>query len=98
MEGKFYAHYKGKHYYVLGLSTHTETVEEMVHYISLYSTDEFGICKVWCRPLRMWNKQVQISGNCPEQLPRSVPRFAEIQPTSYEIYLVREFLGRRSAH
>lgn len=33
--GKYFQHYKGKFYYVLNISTHTETNEILVNYIIL---------------------------------------------------------------
>lgn len=46
-----YKHYKGGIYKVIGMATHTETLESMVVY-----TDDKG--KVWVRPASMWNEVV----------------------------------------
>lgn len=66
-----YEHYKGKHYFVVGLARHTETEETMVVYRSLYDTDwaHFVV-----RPLAMFNEFVK-SPNLPSRL---VPRFHRI--------------------
>lgn len=59
-----YKHYKGKFYRVMGVARHTETLEEVVVYQSLYG--DFGI---WVRPLRMFLEEVEWEGQV-------VPRFA----------------------
>ena len=52
-----YKHYKGKEYRVLGIATHSETLEKMVVYQALYGT--YGI---WVRPINMWNEIVEVNG------------------------------------
>lgn len=52
-----YKHYKGKEYRVLGIATHSETLEKMVVYQALYGT--YGI---WVRPINMWNEVVEVNG------------------------------------
>ena len=49
-----YRHFKGKEYEVLGLASHSETMEPMVVYLALYG--ERGL---WVRPAAMWNETVQ---------------------------------------
>ena len=44
-----YRHFKGGEYEVLGMATHSETLEPMVVYRALYG--EHG---VWVRPASMW--------------------------------------------
>ncbi len=44
-----YKHYKGNIYEVVGISTHSETLEQMVVYKALY-----GDKKLWVRPATMW--------------------------------------------
>lgn len=61
-----YRHYKGKDYEVLGVATHSETMEPMVVYRALYG--EFGL---WVRPASMWNELVEVDG-------KTVPRFAPL--------------------
>ena len=53
-----YKHYKGNEYRVLGIATHSETLEKMVVYQALYGT--YGI---WVRPINMWNELVEVDGN-----------------------------------
>ena len=49
-----YRHFKGKEYEVLGIASHSETLEPMVVYRALY--DEGGL---WVRPAAMWNEIVE---------------------------------------
>ena len=48
-----YRHFKGKEYLVIGIASHSETLEPMVVYKALYG--EQGL---WVRPAHMWNEQV----------------------------------------
>lgn len=48
-----YRHFKGKEYRVIGIASHSETLEPMVVYQALYG--EQGL---WVRPASMWNEQV----------------------------------------
>ena len=52
-----YRHYKGNLYEVVGLATHSETLEDMVIYRPLY-----GEGKTWVRPLSMWDELVDVAG------------------------------------
>lgn len=52
-----YRHYKGKEYRVIGMATHSETLEPMVVYQALYG--EMG---VWVRPAWMWSETVEVNG------------------------------------
>ena len=52
-----YRHFKGKEYEVLGVASHSETLEPMVVYRALYG--EGGL---WVRPLSMWNENVDREG------------------------------------
>jgi hypothetical protein len=56
---KFFQHRNGNYYYVLHLSTHTETGQKLVNYMSLYSTESLPFGTVWSRPLTMWNEIVE---------------------------------------
>ncbi len=60
-----YEHYKGKKYFVLGLSRDTETEELFVVYRPLYETDWPHL---WHRSAAMFCENVNINGN-------TVPRF-----------------------
>ena len=48
-----YRHFKGNEYRVVGIASHSETMEPMVVYQALYG--EQGL---WVRPANMWNEQV----------------------------------------
>ena len=52
-----YRHFKGKEYEVLGLASHSETLETYVVYRALYG--EKGL---WIRPASMWNETVERDG------------------------------------
>ena len=45
-----YRHFKGNRYEVIGMANHSETMEPMVVYRTLYG--ERGL---WVRPAAMWN-------------------------------------------
>ncbi|MCI2057405.1 MAG: DUF1653 domain-containing protein [Oscillibacter sp.] len=53
----YYRHFKGNKYEVLGMATHSETMEPMVIYRALYG--EHG---VWVRPASMWNEEIERDG------------------------------------
>jgi hypothetical protein len=59
-----YRHYKGKEYRVFCVSRHSETMQSMVVYQTLY-----GDMSWWVRPLDMFTELVEIDGE-------RVPRFA----------------------
>lgn len=54
-----YRHFKGNEYEVIGIGTHSETLEAMVIYKALYGNGE-----IWLRPLSMWNDTVENNGKC----------------------------------
>lgn len=60
-----YKHYKGNFYKVINVVTHSETLEKMVLYETLY---ENPVSKFWVRPLKMFMENVTIDG-------KEVPRF-----------------------
>lgn len=62
LEGKRYKHYKGKHYKVLSIARHSETLEEMVVYQAEYDSDDFGRGAIWVRPKNMFEEKVHIQG------------------------------------
>lgn len=49
-----YRHYKGREDEVLGMATHSETLEPMVVYRALY-----GDGAVWVRPAAMWYDPIE---------------------------------------
>lgn len=63
-----YRHFKGKEYAVLGIATHSETLEPMVIYQALY-----GNGKIWVRPANIWAETVNKDGYCG-------PRFQYVGP------------------
>ena len=52
-----YRHFKGNLYEVIGIASHSETLEPMVVYRALYG--EKGL---WVRPAAMWNELVDKNG------------------------------------
>lgn len=52
-----YRHYKGNMYEVLGIATHSETLEPVVVYKALY-----GENRLWVRPASMWNDEIDLNG------------------------------------
>jgi len=52
-----YRHFKGNAYEVLGIASHSETMEPMVVYRALYG--EGGL---WVRPAAMWTEWVDREG------------------------------------
>ena len=61
-----YRHFKGNLYELVGLATHSETLEPMVVYRLLY-----GGRALWVRPAAMWTERVERDGY-------SGPRFAYV--------------------
>lgn len=49
-----YRHFKGKEYRVIGVASHSETMEPMVVYKALY-----GDGGLWVRPASMWDEWVE---------------------------------------
>ena len=58
-----YRHFKGGEYELIGIASHSETLEPMVVYRALYG--EGGL---WVRPAAMWNETVTRDG-------KTFPRF-----------------------
>jgi len=58
-----YKHYKGNDYQVIGIATHSETLEPLVVYQKLY--DDYSM---WVRPIEMFMENVELNGE-------TVPRF-----------------------
>jgi hypothetical protein len=71
IEPGLYQHYKGNLYEVIGLAYHSETLEEMIVYKALYTT-QFGENSLWVRPAKMFVEDVMLEG-------KSVKRFAKIE-------------------
>ena len=66
--GGTYQHYKGKKYKVHAIVRHSETLEELVLYETLYEND---LGKLWVRPKQMFLENVTIDG-------KTMPRFQRI--------------------
>lgn len=63
--GGLYKHYKGNKYKVHGIVKHSESLEELVLYETLYE-NELG--KMWVRPKEMFLECIELNG-------AFVPRF-----------------------
>lgn len=59
MKQGLYEHYKGKHYQVIGICRHSETLEDMVVYRALY-----GDGSLWVRPKHMFEEEIVYEGLC----------------------------------
>ncbi len=57
-----YRHYKGKEYEVIGVATHSETLEELVVYKALYNIEGKGKDSLWIRPKGMFEEEVVVDG------------------------------------
>lgn len=68
MKTRLYRHYKNKTYKFLGLVRHSETLEEMALYETLYQND---LGQTWVRPKDMFFGQIEING-------RDTTRFAQV--------------------
>lgn len=72
---RFYRHYKNKPYKLIGTVRHSETLEELALYESLYD-NKLG--KLWVRPKEMFFEDINLDG-------KVLPRFEKIHFT----YLVQ---------
>ncbi len=63
-----YRHFKGGEYELIGIASHSETLEPMVIYRALY-----GQGGLWVRPAAMWNETVDRPGY-------HGPRFQYMEP------------------
>lgn len=52
-----YRHFKGKEYELIGIASHSETLEPMVVYRALY-----GDGGLWVRPASMWTETIDRDG------------------------------------
>ncbi len=66
-----YRHYKNKLYRVHFVAKHSETLEDLVIYETLYDNDT---SRYWARPLAMFTEMVEVDG-------RMVPRFEYVGET-----------------
>ena len=63
-----YRHYKNKEHEVIGVAKHSETLENLVVYRTLYENETSNL---WVRPLEMFVGMVDVGG-------KEVPRFEYI--------------------
>jgi hypothetical protein len=59
MELGLYKHYKGNLYEVIGIASHSETLEEFVVYKATYQEEGENL---WVRPLSMFLETIVIDG------------------------------------
>lgn len=57
-----YRHYKWQEYEVIGSAKHSETLEDLVVYRALYTSDEFPEGQIRVRPKEMFLGNVTIDG------------------------------------
>lgn len=57
--GQIYQHYKGNKYKIIALAKHSETLDDMVIYETLYDNP---LSKVWARPRHMFQEMIEIDG------------------------------------
>lgn len=63
-----YRHYKGNHYQVIGIASHSETHEPLALYQKLYG--DYGL---WVSPLAMFMETITLDG-------KTQPRFEYLGP------------------
>jgi hypothetical protein len=74
IQNGIYRHYKGKKYLVLGVAKHSETLEDLVVYITLYENESGPL---WVRPLKMFLETVEVNG-------KRMPRFEKLSSENPE--------------
>ena len=67
---RYFRHYKGNYYRMLGVARHSETLDELVVYQALYG--ERGL---WVRPRQMFFETVVVDGH-------TVARFQEVEKSA----------------
>lgn len=92
---KLYRHYKNKPYKVHGIAKHSETLEELVVYETLYDNPT---AKLWVRPRRMFEEHVSVAG-CDvarfAKVPLQIETFTEVNSKQVEVLaaLIKESFG-----
>jgi len=59
MKPGIYRHYKGNLYRVVGVAKHSETLEDMVVYETMYDNPKG---KLWVRPMKMFEETIEVQG------------------------------------
>lgn len=87
-EKGFYRHFKGGEVEVLYIAHHSESLEEMVVYQSLYDNKTFGKGSVWVRPVSMFMETVENDGKTMERFSKITdPQIiSELEKVKQEIY------------
>ncbi len=67
-----YQHYKGPFYEVIETCHHSETLEKLVVYRSLYECEIYGENALWVRPLTMFLETVEVNGE-------AIQRFRKVE-------------------
>lgn len=75
---RYFVHYKGGLYQMIGIVRHSETLEEMVLYQALYGNHE-----IWVRPITMFFDMVTQDGV-------GVERFKEITENEMSCLLLKK--------
>lgn len=57
MEERYFIHFKGGLYKMLGIACHSESLEQVVVYQALYGSN-----KIWVRPLDMFFDKITLNG------------------------------------
>jgi hypothetical protein len=57
MEERYFIHFKGGLYKMLGVAYHSESLEQVVVYQALYGSN-----KIWVRPLNMFFEKITLKG------------------------------------
>lgn len=83
LKTRFYRHYKNKPYKFIGLVRHSETLEEMVLYETLYENVKG---RLWVRPKAMFFEDVCVAGV-------SEPRFRPVEFTIKEFAQISNEIG-----
>ncbi|MDO4190089.1 MAG: DUF1653 domain-containing protein [Bacteroidales bacterium] len=69
----FYRHFKGRYYQLVGVATHSESLEPMVIYRAMY-----GEGALWVRPYAMFFEMVEKDGYCG-------PRFTRVEQSGLPV-------------
>lgn len=94
IETCLYRHYKNKHYKYLGLVRHSETLEELALYETLY---ENNLGKTWVRPKELFFGKIEVNGQLIERFKPVEFHFEEIvKPTETQLkkYPELKLIGR----